>query len=230
MFLEQVSLDGQRLVVDSDRSRVPLFGTGLLRPLVAAGLLSQGRIAISYGPAEQFAANEQRLQLRRVGELPSPGGTLVLFEIPTDLLYYGKLPAETRVGAVVGQFFTAYTFFYPPLNQIEEVVAHFTPLELRESEFGFTCSEGLELMRQHFTAALPEGALAATRPRGTPSESYTAVPAGKMWVQSREVILEGEAVRLAISPWRDREDVPENPGSVDAIVVIFQSIRSMAWS
>lgn len=232
MMLDTLTIDSRRLSVDApNRERVVPFGSALLQPPLSAGVLSRERFSLSYGPNTSVASSREFAGLQMIGS----DGPYDLWEVPAADLVAAGMVEDTRVGTFVGQSYTAYAFFYRPMNRIEDVRAHFARIGIQESELGLVCPETFGIVTQRYEGALPEGGLSVSPPAGTPAVSYTEVPSGKVWVErssmtnTTQVILETPELRMTIVPWSQETGGEATTGEVDAVAILYSSISAASW-
>jgi hypothetical protein len=231
-MLDQLSADGRRIVVTApDRTRVYLSVVALLLNPAEVNLPSGGRSTMCAEPTDDLLAAAERNRLTLIGEGSAPSGfqRVAVFELPSGDIDRHGMPAGSRIGLLQGEFFSAHAFFYPPMNLLEDVQAHFESLDLQQSDAGIKCGGGFEVTSQRYSAPLAEGALQVGVPEGSPSVSYEQTEAGKLWIEEdKGLVLESSDLRLTLAPW------PSEPASQDRSVSpdmadLVRSISSATW-
>ncbi len=234
MSTSQVTIDGRRLTVAGALTG-QFYGTAVLRPAGSSPALSQGRQDLNYGPSSLLSGSIRRNELHVRDQVDLAIGTVSLLEIPPSQSAIGNLPPDSRVGILEGQWFSAFAFFYRPLNRLSDVIDHFLAIAPVEHPDGMVASEGYDVVEQAYSMALDAGMAVLTEPQGTPSVSYTQVRAGRVWREGHHVYLEGDEVRLMVTPWahpQSRDPLSHrtpSSDSLDDVYMVLSSIERMAW-
>jgi hypothetical protein len=230
-FLDALGVDGSRLTAECPgQEHLPLWGSALVVDEARSDVLSSERMSISYGPTAEVNRSSNSLGMARVAQNGPVGLARLSQAADAD-----RLPPETAVGYLDGSYFTAYSLFYRPFNQLPDVEAHYSTLKLAESDIGLVCDPTFEVITERFASSLPQGGLTVTRPQGTPADSYEQTSAGKVWVDTTlsvtRVILENDQMHISVAPWHE-DGSPRDPSS-DAVAAAWELLRSVtsaAWT
>lgn len=232
-----VALDGNAVVIDGlDLDASSLRSQAVLRPSVTSRPLSAERVTLAWADRVTLEATERREGLRRISEVATAAGTVVLAEVPAATAETFGLAPDTRVGALLGHAHTCHQFFLRPMNRLPDVSAHFGEMELEDLPGGFrTHSSRHVLVTQQFRSDLPEGMLTIGAALGTPASSYRSARAGKMWVDlgtggRRSVVLETPTVRLSLRPLGPVVNGGDPGAALSAAQERLGELRAAEWA